>query len=97
MESVGSGLIFDWDDANRSHVARHHVTPEEVEQLFENDPFDVGFEIVKGEQRWTSLGHTNRWRIIMVVWTQRQDAIRPVTVLMPPKALRKKYLQRIAN
>jgi uncharacterized DUF497 family protein len=73
------------------------VTPEEVEQVLENDPFDVGIEIVKGEQRWTALGHTNRWRILMVVWTERQDATRPITVLMPSKALRKKYLQRVAH
>jgi len=97
VESAGSELIFDWDEGNRSHIARHHVTPQEVEQVLRNDPFDVGFEIVKGEQRWTALGHTNRWRILMVVWTERRDAVRPVTVLMPPKALRKKYLERVAH
>jgi uncharacterized DUF497 family protein len=97
VESAGSGLVFDWDEENRSHIARHDVTPEEVEQVFENDPFDVEFEIVKGEERWTALGHTGRWRILMVVWTQRGDAIRPVTVLMPPKALRKMYIKRTAN
>jgi uncharacterized DUF497 family protein len=77
VESAGSGLVFDWDEANRSHIARHHVTPGEVEEVFENDPFDVGFEIVKGEPRWTSLGHTDRWRILMVVWTTAATQFAP--------------------
>jgi hypothetical protein len=25
---------FDWDDANEEHVARHGVTPPEVEEVF---------------------------------------------------------------
>jgi len=29
---------FDWDDANTAHIARHSVTPKEVEQAFANNP-----------------------------------------------------------
>jgi len=32
---------FDWDDANAGHIARHGVTPEEVEQAFANEPLVV--------------------------------------------------------
>ena len=29
--------LFDWDDANRRHLARHAVPPEEAEQCNRND------------------------------------------------------------
>jgi hypothetical protein len=42
---------FDWDDANRGHLARHGVTPEEFEQGMKNDPVELGSAEVKGEPR----------------------------------------------
>jgi uncharacterized DUF497 family protein len=46
---VAGDLVFDWDKANLAHIARHNVTPEEVEQVFANGPMDqwaipIGFE-----------------------------------------------------
>jgi uncharacterized DUF497 family protein len=32
---------FDWDGANTAHIARHGVTPAEVEQAFANDSLVV--------------------------------------------------------
>jgi uncharacterized DUF497 family protein len=57
---VADELVFDWDEANVAHVARHNVTPEEVEQVFTNDPMDLGVEAADGEERYASVGHTNR-------------------------------------
>lgn len=33
---------FEWDDANIEHIAKHHVVPEEAEQVFfdENNVLD---------------------------------------------------------
>jgi hypothetical protein len=50
---VADELAYDWDAANVSHIARHSVTPEEVEQCFSNDPMDVGGDVVEGEERYT--------------------------------------------
>ncbi len=30
---MATALGFDWDKANRSHIARHKVTPKEAEQV----------------------------------------------------------------
>ena len=60
--AVADGLVFDWDDANVGHIGRHSVSPEEVEQIFANDPMDLGVEIVGGEERYTSVGHANTLR-----------------------------------
>jgi uncharacterized DUF497 family protein len=35
---VAVELEFDWDEANRKHIARHAVTPEEVEQALRTNP-----------------------------------------------------------
>src|ERR1022692_3452149 len=45
-----------WDDANRDHIARHRVAPEEAEQVIDNDPLDLDAETVDGEERTPSIG-----------------------------------------
>jgi hypothetical protein len=32
--------MFDWDEFNAGHIARHGITPQEVEQVLRNDPAD---------------------------------------------------------
>ena len=66
-------LRFDWDIANISHIARHKVKPEEAEQALLNDPFDLGYELENGEERWTSIGHTHKLRVLLLVWTLRGE------------------------
>jgi uncharacterized DUF497 family protein len=77
--SVADELVFDWDEANVAHVARHKITPEDVAEVFANDPMDLSAEVVDGEQRYTGVGHTNRLRVLVLVWTMRGDASRPIT------------------
>ena len=60
-------LSFDWDDANVDHIAHHRVSSQEVEQVFANETADIDFEVVNGEERWTSVGHTSQLRILVVV------------------------------
>lgn len=85
---------FDWDRANAAHIARHRVTPDEAEQALLNDPFDVNYEVVGGEERWTSLGHTSNLRVLVVVWSLRGDAIQVITARAAGKRLRSAYLRR---
>lgn len=85
-------LVFQWDKANRAHIARHRVTPEEVEQVFANDPVDLGAETVDGEQRYTGVGHTNRLRVLVLAWTMRGDATRPITAFDATERLAKRYV-----
>jgi uncharacterized DUF497 family protein len=48
--------------------------------------------MVNGEERWTSIGHTNKLRILVVVWTMREESIRPVTAFEADKEPAKEYL-----
>jgi uncharacterized protein len=91
LELIANELIFDWDAANEGHVALHGVMPEEVEQVFANDPMDLDFEVVDGEERYQSLGHTNGLRILFVAWTMRGDAVRPITAFEASRSMAQEY------
>jgi hypothetical protein len=85
---------FEWDTGNVSHIVRHKVTPEEAEQVLRNDPFDLAYEMVEGEERWTSIGHTDSLRVLLLVWTLRgEEIVRVVTAREAPKTERRLYLR----
>src|SRR3954467_231457 len=70
---------FDWDEGNVNHIARHGVTTGEAEEAI-LDPSAVMLEIQdEEEERVKAVGRTNRRRILVVVFTFRGDAIRPIT------------------
>ena len=87
-------LKFEWDATNASHIARHKVSPEEAEQALLNVPFDLSCEIVDGEERWTSIGHTDNFRVLLLVWTLRAgDVVRVITAREAARTARRVYLR----
>jgi len=72
--------LFDWNQTNRDHIARHDVSSEEVEQAI-LDPHALFLEIEtrSGEERTESLGITASGRVLVVVSTFTGRAIRPIT------------------
>jgi uncharacterized DUF497 family protein len=71
---------FDWDVHNVGHVARHGVNPTEVEEAFERPHAIIPTKEVGGEKRWKLLGTSAAARLLIVVFTIRNDRLRPVTV-----------------
>jgi uncharacterized DUF497 family protein len=70
-------VAFDWDDANRNHIARHGVLPEDCERAMAEPVVTVpGLET--GEPRWKTTGMSKR-RPLEVIWTLRGDRYRVVT------------------
>jgi len=86
-------MIFDWDDANRQHIARHSVLPEEVEQLFHNRPLFLDSYNRNGEERFNMVGETDQGRVLLVAVTWRGDAYRTVTAWDANKSFRNGYSQ----
>lgn len=84
---------FDWDLANVRHIARHDVTPGEAEEVLENDPVEVGYDVVEGEPRWTVVGHTKSIRVLIVVWTNRKGRVRVVTAREAHRQVREDYFR----
>ena len=72
-------MQFHWDHYNIDHIARHEVTPEEADEVVENDPIDVGVALRNGEKRTVNLGATDAGRVLVVVVTDREGMCRVVT------------------
>ena len=90
-----SALIFDWDEANRAHIARHGVTPQEVEELILGNPLDIELqkgEEGSGEERLLLLGETAKGRILQLVATWRDEKVRVIFAWDAPRQLRLFYL-----
>jgi uncharacterized DUF497 family protein len=60
-------LEFDWDPANIEHIARHHATPREVQQVFANEPMIIGAQEHSEEERFLCFGRTNAGRFLTVI------------------------------
>lgn len=86
-------VAFQWDDANRRHLARHDVTAEEAEQVVLDEQALLVEVELDDEERVKVLGMTARGRILAVVFTLRGELIRPITAYMAPPSLATLYLR----
>jgi hypothetical protein len=86
-------VSFEWDEGNSDHIRRHNVLPEETEQALRNDPVDLNYDVIEGEERWTSVGHTDQMRVLVLVWTLRAEVTRVVTAWEAAKPARLAYLR----
>lgn len=89
-----SGIEFDWDYENKRHLAAHKVAPAEFEQVINNDPIDLSFDLVKGEERYRSVGLTNKGRLLSVAWTIRNGKVRAITAFPASVSDRKAFLEK---
>ncbi|MCL4782900.1 MAG: BrnT family toxin [Bryobacterales bacterium] len=92
---MASGIEFDWDDENRKHLAAHKISSAEFEQVLNNDPIDLAFGLVDGEERYRSVGLTNRGRLLSVAWTIRNGRVRAITAFAASVSDRKAFLERL--
>jgi uncharacterized DUF497 family protein len=85
---------FEWDEEKeKSNFRKHRVTFAEGESVFYDpssltipDP-DHSIE----EQRFIDIGTSNRNQVLVVVYTEREDKIRIISVRKATKAERKMY------
>jgi len=84
---------FDWDDANLRHLARHGISRPEFEQAMANRPIIVEFSNESGEERWFAVRATDNVRILYLIYTYREDRIRPITGWNASKKMRESYFQ----
>lgn len=86
-------MPFLWDVGNIDHIARHDISPEEAEQVVENDPFDIARYLRNGEERLNQVGETDAGRVLVVVTTQRGEDTRVVTAHPADRDMRALYAQ----
>jgi uncharacterized DUF497 family protein len=73
-------MEFDWDEANEKHLARHGVSRREAEDVL-TDPLSqiIDSELVDEELRYRQIGSTADGRILIVIFTMRNQTVRPIT------------------
>jgi uncharacterized DUF497 family protein len=47
---------FEWDRANREHIARHGVSTSEAEHVIESKPYHLSLEVRSAEIRVSVIG-----------------------------------------
>jgi len=80
---------FTWNDQNIKHIARHHLTPDEVEEVFLDAIFRKG-----RESRLIVYGISNVGRYIFIVAAIKPGGlIRVITARDMTKSERRYYLK----
>ena len=82
---------FDWDDGNLLHIDRHQFTPDEVEEVFENNPRIFRTK----EKRFFALGETLDGRLSFVVFRRlRAGLIRVITARDMSQSEKRRYRRK---
>jgi uncharacterized DUF497 family protein len=73
---------FEWDPLKaKNNLLKHQVTFEEASSIF-NDPQFITFlddEHSTNEERYISIGISNKNRVLMVAHTERKDEVRIIS------------------
>ena len=88
-------IEFDWDDGNITHLAAHQVTPTEFEQVMNNDPLELDYELIDNEERYRAAGLTGGVRLLSVVFMVRDGRVRGITAFPATTLDKKAFLERI--
>ena len=84
--------MFDWDDKNIEHIARHGIEYWEVEEaLGDADILAISAYNRGTEKREGIIGMTEDSRILVVIYTMRGAELRPVTARDANKTEKKRY------
>ncbi|MCL4793287.1 MAG: BrnT family toxin [Bryobacteraceae bacterium] len=82
---------FDWDSGNLEHIARHDITADEALEVIGSDPALIRSEERDGEDRHLVIGETSSGRLLMVVWTWRQNKVRVITAFPAKRRFRRQW------
>lgn len=90
-------LLFEWDENKaQSNVAKHSVAFEEAATVFADDnslTIDDPEHSVN-EKRFVTIGISAHKKILVVVYTERNDKIRIISARQASKKERKQYQEK---
>ena len=87
-------MIFEWDrDKAASNFAKHQVSFDEAKTVFQ-DPLYLDFydpDHSDSEERYLIVGRSEQDKVLIVSYTERENAIRIISARKVTKAERKFY------
>jgi uncharacterized DUF497 family protein len=78
-----------WDAWNVAHIARHHVTPDEVEEVCHGQP--ITSETYKGRIRVVGLTQSGRILTVILAPTPEAGIYYPITARPADRKERRNY------
>lgn len=91
-------MRFEWDENKRQiNINKHGIDFVDAEDVFKGKTLtveDVRFDY--GEQRFITLG-LMKGRVVVIVHTERDDAIRLISIRKASQYEKKSYCSRIAD
>jgi len=94
MSDDADATEFDWDGGNaEKNWLRHRVSQSECEQVFFNRPLVVSEDEIHSQEeaRYFALGHTDRGRLLFVVYTLRGERVRVISARDMTRREQKEY------
>jgi len=92
-------MKYEWDDAkNNANIIKHGISFEEASEIF-NDPMMVSkldLRYAYGEERWFSIGATNKGMITMVAHLYFDEHQEPVIRIISARKATPKEVQNYA-
>jgi uncharacterized protein len=88
---------FQWDSGNSDkNLIKHNVENWECEQVFFNRPLLVLDDPKHSvsEKRWAAFGKTDTDRLLVIIFTERNDLIRIISARDMKKKERKFYYEK---
>lgn len=88
------GLLFEWDNKKaRQNLKKHGVSFEEAATVF-GDPLSLTIDNQfhsEEEERFVTIGESNRRRLLVVVYTERGDNICIISARVATPRERRSY------
>ncbi|TAH50705.1 MAG: BrnT family toxin [Chloroflexota bacterium] len=85
---------FEWDeDKAKANLVKHEVSFDEAITIF-NDPYSITIydpDHSEQENRFVDLGTSNKGRILVVVYTERENKLRIISCRKATPTERRKY------
>lgn len=88
-----NGRDFDWDDDNVAHLARHGITPDEAEDLFQG-PILRRRGGTDAPDRFRALGRTAADRYLAIVYQMKPGGVIRVFTGWPMTAAERRLYER---
>lgn len=84
---------FDWDEGNKDKNLKHDVTQNEIESIFQNEYGFAGriVEPIHAEWRGLILGRSHTGKLLALIFTCREERLRPISCRPMRKWEVKKY------
>jgi len=91
-------LNFEWDEEKaKANLKNHRVSFEEATTVF-SDPFSITIpdpDHSTEEERYIDIGNSDRGRVLVVVYTERETTIRIISCRKATPTERRRYEEGI--